>query len=300
MSRAATLPTEPVLLREDRVGVDALFWRRLWRNTGWLRASANLRREEYQAFQLSDQELAEAEIRLRDLPTLASLSVGPGFANARQHPYSISREDGVITSFSVGRWWAVDDGRVAYDQLSGSLAGFLGHRLWGFADHVAAARVAGIRRDGPDARTFSVGGPPGTVPDLFLGTGQAGIFLPVRGFQSGDRFGTRAWTGSAEYRFPVHMPGAARVLGFSLTSVSGALFADAGHAWCTDEEREAERFHACPAADDPILASIGAEMGITFGILHGVPLMLRYGAAIPVSGPARRGLAFHLGLGPSF
>jgi Tol biopolymer transport system component len=290
---------EAVLLREDRVGLDARLWRRQWRATAWLGLSANVRRDAYQAFQLSDDELAEAGFRLRDLPTLASLSIWPGFSNARQHPYSISRQDGIVTSAGLGRWWNTDDGVVAYDQVSGSLAGFRGHRLWGFADHVTAARLAGILRTGDDARSLSIGGPPGIIPDL-LGTGQGGTFLPVRGFQSGDRFGTRAWTASAEYRFPLHMPAARSVLGLSLSSVSGALFADAGHAWCTAAERASDRFHDCPATADPVLAAIGAEMSVTLGVLHGVPLMIRYGLAVPVSGATERAPVFHMGLGPSF
>lgn len=292
--------TEGVLLREDRVGADATFWLRQWRRTGWLGLSASLLREEYQTFQLGEDALAEAGLRFRDLPTIAALSVAPGFSNARLHPYSISRQDGIVTTFGLGRRWDVDQRRVAFDQLSGSLAGFRGHRLWGFADHVTAARFAGIVRSGDDPRTFSIGGPPGIVPDLFLGIGQAGAFLPVRGFQRGDRFGTRGWTASGEYRFPIHMPAAGRILGLSLTSVSGALFADAGHAWCTEEERASDRFHDCPAAADNPLAAVGAEMGLAIGILHGIPLMVRYGLAVPVSGRADRGVVFHLGLGPSF
>jgi Tol biopolymer transport system component len=291
---------EAVLLREDRVGLDATLWRRQWRRTAWLGANADLRRDAYQTFQLPADALAEAGLRLRDLPTLASLSVWPGYANARQHPYSISRQDGLVASAGLGRWWNLDDAGVAYDQVSGSLAGFRGHRLWGFADHVTALRIAGIRRAGDDARTLSIGGPPGIIPDLFLGVGRAGTFLPVRGFQSGDRFGTRAWTASGEYRFPIHMPTSGRILGFSLTSVAGALFADAGHAWCSEGERASGRFNECPAPADPVLASLGAEMGVTLGILHGIPLMVRYGIALPVSGTADRAPVFHMGLGPSF
>lgn len=292
--------TEAVLLREDRAGLDATFWSRRWRNTGWLGLSANVRRDAYQTFQLSEDGLAEAGIRLRDLPTLASLSVWPGYANARQHPYSISRQDGIVTNAGVGRWWNIDHGGVAYDQLSGSLAAFRGHRLWGFADHVTALRLAGILRTGDDARSLSIGGPPGTIPDLFLGVGRAGTFFPVRGFQSGDRFGTRAWTASAEYRFPIHMPASGSVLGLSLSSVAGAVFADAGHAWCTAVERASDRFHQCPAAGDPVLASVGAEMSVTLGVLHGIPLMVRYGLAVPIGGAADHTPVFHMGLGPSF
>jgi Tol biopolymer transport system component len=294
---------EGVLERQDRLAVDAVFWHRRWRRSAWLGLGTELRSDQYQAHRMDEQALALAGFRLRELPTLAGLAVRPGFSNLRQHPYSISRQDGITTSVGAGRWWNLTDETTAYDQLNGSIAAFRGHRLWGFADHVTALRLAGIQRQGPDARTFSVGGAPGGMPDLIRGTAAAGPYLPVRGFRSGDRFGTRAWAASAEYRFPIHMPGApGRILGLSLTSVSGSVFADAGHAWCTAAERDAEapRFHQCPAREDPPLASVGAEITVNLGVIHGFPLSLRYGLAVPVSGIDGRGVAFHVGSGPSF
>ena len=85
------------------------------------------------------------------------------------------------------------------------------------------------------------------------------------------------------------------------TTITGrAVFADAGNAWCTEQERASDRFHTCPSAADPPLAAVGAEMGLTIGVLHGIPLMVRYGLAVPVSGRSDRDVVFHLGLGPSF
>jgi Tol biopolymer transport system component len=294
---------EGVLERQDRFAVDAVFWRRQWRRTAWLGVGSDLRRDEFQAYQLDADALARAGFRLAELPTLASIAVRPGFSNVRQHPYSISRQDGVTTSLGAGRWWNLSDGDLAYDQLNGSIAAYRGHRLWGFADHVAAIRVAGLRRAGDDARTFSIGGSPGGMPDLLRGTAAAGPFLPVRGFRSGDRFGTRAWAASAEYRFPIHMRGTpGRVLGLSITSVAGSLFADAGHAWCSAQERgsDAPRFRSCPAPGDDPLASVGAEIALNLGIIHSFPLSVRYGFALPLSGIDGRGVVFHAGAGPSF
>ncbi len=292
---------EAVLERQDRVSLSAVFWRRQWRNTAWLALGSDMEREQFQARRLSTGELTEAGIRLRELPTTASITARPGFSNVRQHPYSISRQDGFTTSIGLGRWWNVTDGRIAYDQVLGSLAAFRGHRLWGFADHVTAIRIAGLRRTGDDARTTSIGGTPGGTPDLWQGTIGAGPFLPVRGFRSGERFGTRAWIASTEYRFPLHMTGAPQqVLGFSLTSVAGALFADAGHAWCSEQERARDRFHRCPRADQTPLVSVGAEMALTLGVLHSIPLSVRYGIALPVAGTDLRRPVLHIGAGPSF
>jgi Tol biopolymer transport system component len=292
---------EAVLERQDRFGLDAVFWRRQWRRTAWIGVGSDIRSEQYQTYQLGDQDLARAGLRLPDLPTLASIAVRPGFSNVRQHPYSISRQDGIATSVGAGRWWNVTDGQIAYDQLTGSFGAYRGYRLWGFADHVTALRAAGLRRTGPDARTASIGGTPGHALDILLDAIPTGPFLPVRGFQSGERFGTRAWAASAEYRFPIHLSGEpGPVLGFSLTSVAGSLFADVGHAWCTPLERESERFRNCPAADDDPLASIGAEIAINFGVVHSFPLSIRYGFALPLSGVDDRGITFHVGVGPSF
>jgi Tol biopolymer transport system component len=292
---------EAVLRRDDRVDLDAVVWLRQWRQNAWVGVRGGMEWQEYHTFQLGDEALAEAGIRLRDLPAIASVVVRPGFSNVRQYPYSISRQDGITTSLSAGRWWNVQDGRVAYDQILGSLAGYRGYRLWGFADHVSALRVAGLRRTGPDARTVEIGGVPGSLPMVVPGIPTTGSFLPVRGFRTGDRFGTHAWTASAEYRFPLHMRGAATsVLGFSLTSAAGSVFADAGSAWCTAAERDADRFHTCPAAADPPLASVGAELSLTIGVLDSTPVVVRYGLAVPLRGPADRSVVFHMGLGPSF
>jgi Tol biopolymer transport system component len=290
---------ESVLLREDRIGVDAVFYHRQWRRSAWLGFGAGLRQQEYQTYSLTEQELAGHGFRLRDLPTTASLTIRPGFSNVSMHPYSISWQDGITASMGAGRWWNLDDRTLSYDQLQGAISGFRGYRLWGFADHVVAVRMAGLRRSGPDAQPTSIGGPPGGVPDFIMGTGSAAAFLPVRGFQLGDRIGTRAWTTSAEYRFPLHMRGAPHLIGFSLTSVAGTLFADIGNAWCTPVEQQAEPAHGCPLIGESPLASVGAEIAINLGILHNFPLTLRWGLALPLSGPAD-GVAHHVGFGPSF
>jgi Tol biopolymer transport system component len=299
---------ESVLLREDRMSLDAVFFRPRWRKSAAVAVGGGIRWEEYQTYRMSAAELEEATreadrpgLRLRDLPTIVNLSVRPAFSNVRMHPYSISWQDGITASLGVGRWWNLDDRRTAYDQVTGAMAGFRGFRLWGFADHVTAVRVAGLLRTGPDARTTSIGGTPGGVPDLLPGLGQAGPFLPVRGFRSGDAFGTRAWTASGEYRFPVHMRGdPSRVLGFSLTSVAGSLFADAGSAWCTEVERLRQDPPTCPRPGDVTLASVGAEIVLNVGVIHNVPLMLRSGLAVPLSGPADRPVVLHVGVGQSF
>lgn len=290
---------EAVLLREDRLALGATLWRRQWRSTAWLGATADIRGEQFQALDLSDADLREAGIAFRTIPTRAGISVRPAFSNVRQHPYSISRQDGLTASLGLGRWWNLDDAAAAYDELTAALAGYRGHRLWGFADHVAAARVATRLRTGDEATAFSIAGAPGPGPDLLLWGTAGGTFLPVRGFRSGDRAGTRAWAASAEYRFPIFLAGdPGRVLGLSLTSAAGALFADAGNAWCAPAERDS--LPGCADRVEDPLASVGAEMSVTIGVMHGTPVALRYGLAVPLSGPRHRAVTFHVGFGPSF
>jgi Tol biopolymer transport system component len=292
-------PDEAVLLREDRAALAATLWHRRWRRAAWLGFGAQVLREEYQAYRLTDQQLADAGFTLRDLPTTFSVSVRPGFSNVRMHPYSISRQDGFTASAAAARRWNLEDRSIAYDELLGALTAFRGHRLWGFADHVVALRTAGRLRSGPGASAFSIGGTHGTAHDLLLIGGQAGTFLPVRGFRSGDRTGTRAWTASAEYRFPLFLAGdPGHLLGLSLASAYGALFADAGNAWCTASQQNT--LHGCPDHRPDPLASVGAEIGVNLGLFDGFPLTVRSGLAIPIAGPAHRALTLHVGFGPSF
>jgi hypothetical protein len=298
--------------RTDEARLDAFLYRPRWRSTGWLRLGVEAEARETEAYDMEPGELAEREIRIGELPTLVGVSAGPGWSNARRHPFSISAQDGVSASVGVGRWWNTTDGVVAYDELVGRFAGYLGLPLWGFADHVFATRLAGVIRSGDGALGRSIGGVPGSIDPL--GIARGGAFLPVRGFDSGDRWGTRAWTASAEWRFPIHMtaapgshgtgaPGVAAasagVLGLSLTAISGSLFVDAGDAFCSEVERE-DRFRGCAGSSAQPLLSTGAELTIDFGAFHNARILVRAGIAQPVQGPGDLQPSAYLGFGPAF
>ncbi len=299
---------EAIYHRTDRAAADAIFWRSRWRGTGWLRAGSDIEWETLEAHDLSEAGLRDEGWLLNQPPTVAGISAGPGYSNARFHPYSISAESGISGSFSAGRWWDVSGGARAYDEVVGRLAGYLDFPVWGHADHVLAVRTAGLLRQGPDARATSIGGVPGgtggfpaVAEEVLRFSGNA--FFPARGFASGERVGTRAWSASGEWRFPLHMsarhgPMQGHVLGFSLTAISGALFTDVADAWC--EPAEVEAIQGCAAPERAPLISAGAELSIDFGIFHNSPALLRMGLAQPIQGPGDARPSFYLSVGPSF
>jgi len=270
---------EAIYRRTDEVSLDAFLVRPRWRGTGWLRLGAEAEWRENVPDDMSRAELLAAGWELRQFDPTVGISGGPGFGNARRHAYSISAEDGVAGSFSLGRWWNTATGGRAYDELSGRLAGYLDFRGWGFADHVLAGRVAGVFREGDEAFARSVGGVPTGSTPLFALTPPDGSFLPVRGYDAGARYGTRAWAASAEWRFPIHMrPAPGGILGFSLTSIAGSVFADVGDAWCSEAQRD-ESFHSCAAESADPLASAGAELVLDFGAYHNAGGIFRLGLA---------------------
>jgi hypothetical protein len=229
---------------------------------------------------------------------LAGVVVQGAFANYRAQPFSISPEDGLSLSLTGRRRWDLRPGTAAdgspvrqgYDELSGQLAAYKALPLPGFAHHVLAARGSARWRQGAGASLFGIGGASGTALDLGLeAVGGNYRFLPLRGVPDDARFGTRAWSASLEYRFPIALVGRGyRLLPLFLDRLSGTFFLDAAHAWCSNGEQE--RFATrCGTADVP-LAAAGAELGIDAG------LRLRGGIALPVQGaPAHPTFYFRLG-----
>ncbi|MGK7311628.1 MAG: hypothetical protein ACN0LA_05260 [Candidatus Longimicrobiales bacterium M2_2A_002] len=282
-----------VLLREDELQAGVLFRRPRWRSTTALQVAGEVEHRALEGRELTRTELAAGGIQLWRARTLAGVSVSPGLGTARTHPFSISPEDGIGLGLGVGRWWDVDSGRLEYDELEGSLTGYLAIPLWGFANHVLAAHGAGYVREGDRAPVRSIGG---TGEVEVLVSSADGSELPVRGFSEGDRWGTRGWSASAEWRFPIHMRNApGRVLGFSLVSISGALFADAGNAWCTEADRDRDVLSGCRPADAAPLVSAGAELKFDLGIFHSSRARLAVGLAQRLQGGS--GPVLYLGTG---
>lgn len=287
---------EAIYRRTDELSLSAFLLRSRWRSSGWLRLGVELESLGTESHDMTAAELHSAGWELRRFDPTVGVFGGPGFASARRQPYSISAEDGVAGSFAVGRWWDTGTGTRAYDEAVGGLSGYLGFPAWGFADHVVAARVAGLIRAGDAAFTRSIGGvPTGAAP--LLDVGPSGSFFHVRGYAPGARHGTRAWVASGEWRFPIHMRAApAGIMGFSLTSLAGSVFADLGDAWCTDSQL-GDSLHGCASAGSAPLASVGAELVIDFGVFHNAPAVARLGAAATREGGAP---ALYLAFGAAF
>jgi hypothetical protein len=236
---------------------------------------------------------------------LAGVVVQGAFANYQAPPLSISLEDGLSLSITGRRRWDLRPGRAGdgtplsqeYDELAGQLAAYKSLPLPGFAHHVLAARGSARWRQGPGASLFGVGGASGSALDL--GVDQIGggyRFLPLRGFPEDVRFGTRAWSATLEYRFPLALiERGYRLWPFFLDRLSGALFLDAAHAWCTAGE-QAHQLTRCGTAGAAPLAAAGAELGLDTAFFFDAPFRLRGGVALPLQGaPTRPTLYFTLG-----
>jgi len=226
-------------------------------------------------------------------------------------PLSISREDGYAVQVAVRQLregdittQVTEEGTVTFDagyrELTTWNTAYLALPLPGFARHVLALRISGLLRDGAGASISSIGGSGAgfRVPGIAYDFGESTTLLPVRGFRRGERAGSNAWTASIEYRAPIALIDAP-LRPFFFDRISGAVFADAGHAWCSDDV--ASRFAACASTsgrDSPLL-SAGAEITALIGFL-GIHGPLRFGGGIPIRGGTETDPRFYISIGPSF
>jgi len=207
-------------------------------------------------------------------PNFPTLIAAVGFANYQRPPFSISPEDGIQFNTTVRdrlRSGPAGQGSSSLSTVA-SLSLFKSLDLPGFSHHVLALRgAAGFADDRADGY-YSVGGVSGgtfqIVPGYSIGEGRS--TFPVRGFPAGTLIGTRAYAGSAEYRFPLRMVGESPgMLPFFLDRTFVTLFSDVGLAWCPNVATGRE---VCNTFD-PLLtkhleiASAGAELNVNLGVL---------------------------------
>jgi hypothetical protein len=246
----------------------------------------------------------------------AGLAGSIGYNNARRPTLSISREDGVTLQLGGRRRWDTNSAPGAdgtYGEITTATSAYKSLALPGFAHHVIALHSSARVRTGPGAQASSVGGPSGSVIDpIGIGTtvGTSRL-LPVRGFASGTRHGTRAWSASAEYRAPVLNYGRS-LIGMRtlfLDRVSANAFFDAGNAWCTGaltNYNNACRFtinsvtRQATFLRDPTLLSTGAEVAVDLGVFGTPTVRIRGGIAFPLRGTSSHGSRAYLEFGPSF
>jgi outer membrane protein assembly factor BamA len=166
--------------------------------------------------------------------------------------------------------------------VSGQFKAYKALGLPGFANHLLAARVGARWRQGPGATAFGIGGSSGATLDLGIGALGSGYhLLPVRGFERDLRSGTRGWSASLEYRFPLALiERGAGLTPIFLDKLSGSLFFDAGNTYCSALERES--FRGCSLEEAPTLMAAGAELALDATFLFAIPTRLRGGVAFPL------------------
>lgn len=261
----------------------SLTWlRRRWRTTAWVGTGAEVGDTD-RAWQ-RPEAAAEAGVRALDPPPFAGLRLDAGYSALRSYAFSIGPERGfsVVGSASGRRHLRAAEGADApsgYVRTIGRGILFRGLPLPGYARHVLAIRASAGAELGDRSPLFSVGGASGeerSFPGGLGGTGGA-LAFPVRGYDEGARVGDRAFSASAEYRFPLLLvERGVGTLPVYLDRLWGDLFADAGGAWCAD---------TCPRTPGgaDLLYSVGAEAVTQVRVGYFVDLTLRAGVAFPLT-----------------
>lgn len=224
-------------------------------------------------------------------PTFPTLIAAANFANTQRPPLSISAEDGISLGVTVRDRFnsgANGTGGASYSGV-GEAAVYKSLDLPGFAHHVLALRGSAGIADSRAAGYFLVGGASGStyeiIPGYTLGEGRK--TFPVRGFAAGTLAGTRAATGSVEYRIPLFLIGGAPgPLPFFFDRSSITLFGDYGVAWCPDivSGREVCNRSSSVLTDKLAIASVGGEVNLNLGLLSwDTPYRFRLGVVSPTS-----------------
>lgn len=202
---------------------------------------------------------------------IASLLLG--YSRARGYARSVSAERGFATVLELTHRRRTHDLDQWRSSAEAVLRGYLSFPLFGYANHVLAARLAFGASNGHDRspELFSLGGIPGRGIDLIAGVEiGGGVQYPVRGFGEGVQYGDRIASLALEYRLPLTLVGRGYGLWpVMLDRLSLSLFADAGSAW-SDE------------SDVNVLASIGSEFNIDLGLGYALVYRFRLGFARPV------------------
>jgi hypothetical protein len=300
-----------LLERERHLGATLTFPRQRFRSYTWLSVGAEWEKRD---FAWDDPEAA-GELRDRltgEAPDLGAL-LTVGRSTVRGYDFSISPEDGYAVSGTLEghrltRGAAEGEDAAGYLRAVGRARAFRGIPLGGFARHALALRATGGVESGSRSPGFNAGGASGTAAPVSAGVDfQLGSSLtfPVRGYPEAVQYGDRAFSATAEYRFPLALvERGAGLVPLFLDRVWGDVFADAGGAWCPGACQRG--FRGAPSTLEP-LYSVGAELGVDLSVGYFAGLTLRGGVALPLSevpaagGGARRpDLQGYLRVGRSF
>ena len=229
------------------------------------------------------------------------------WSNTQRPRLSISSEDGVSLAITArGRTRSDSMSTRASASVIGTASLFKSLDLPGYAHHVLALRVAGGFADRRAASSLQVGGTSGgtiqVIPTYTVGEGRR--TFGVRGFSAGSVFGTRAVSGTLEYRAPLSLNSKGiGSLPFFFDRSSVSAFVDAGVADCDPSPLNPT---VCSPARllGKTIASTGAEVVLSAAIFDwDTPQKLRLGFAVPVAGRASVGakaLSVYVAYGLSF
>lgn len=222
-------------------------------------------------------------------PTFPTAIVAAQFSNVQRPPLSISPEDGISVAATVRDRFnsgANGLGSSSYSTVA-TASVFKSLDFPGFSHHVLALRGAAGISDDRAAGYYSVGGVSGETYSIIPGytVGEGRKTFPVRGFDPGTLIGTRAFTGSAEYRLPLFLIGnAPGPLPFFLDRSSLTFFGDYGVAWCPNINPTREVCNQPNTIYSSRLAigSVGTELNLNLGVLSwDVPYRVRLGVVAP-------------------
>jgi Tol biopolymer transport system component len=309
VTRAGDTIASAVLERERTLSLSATLVRPRYLSYGWVSGGLSLR----DLHREWDRPEAPGAFELARVPLDAGAVVTAGYSTAQQYDFSISPERGWLASVTAeGRRYTEpfpgDSQAAGYSRLRGRLQGFTPLRLGGYARHVLAFRGVAGAEHGSRAPRIKVGGAGGLGSLVLLG-GDLGlgdaVDFPVRGYDEGAQRGDRAFSATAEYRFPLALVEQGwRLFPAWLGRTWGTAFVDAGSAWCVEScdpgaFRQSGEVHP--------LVSVGTELGVQTVLGYGAPLTFRGGIAFPLSrvqtGAAdgeRPGPRVYLRLGRSF
>jgi hypothetical protein len=271
----------------DRLATGGITFRhKRWRSDASLRFGAELSQD---AFFVPDS------FAVRFPNPLFAGGIATASAGYRlQPPLSISPENGVMMDATYRHRW-VTNGTGWSNETRGTMRGYLGLPLPGFADWVLAGKVAAGISNGPNARNFALGGESGTtlgVPGVALGNGIRDFAL--RGYPRDVARFTRAVTTVAELRIPLFLIGkAVGRLPLAVDKVSFTVFGETGGGW-----RSETGSHSVTRYRD-----VGGELVLDLGLNLDTPIRVRIGGAQALTaglGAQRGDWRGYVALGSSF
>jgi len=205
-------------------------------------------------------------------PTFTDLeaAIQVGLSTARTHPRAISPANGVIAVGALEHERLADDLGSWRVTAEAEVRGYESFRVFGFADHALAVRLAAGWSEGRNRspEIFDLGGVPGQALDLGGGIAVGGgERYHLRGYAEATQLGDRAVAASVEYRLPLVLVGRGHALWpILLEDLSLSAFLDAGSAWL-----DADRVRG--------LASTGVELGSAWVLGYALRYRFRAGLA---------------------